>query len=53
MIVGDALMNMFYPSRSLLYGYRGDMEQSVKKISGSGNITIHFGHGKSAKNRSW
>ncbi len=52
-IVGDALMNMVYPSKSMLYGDRVAMEKSVDKISDSNAITIHFGHGNSAANRKW
>ncbi|WP_313188133.1 MBL fold metallo-hydrolase [Lacrimispora sp.] len=52
-IVGDALMNMFYPSRSMLYGNRKAMEESAKKISGIHDVSIHFGHGKSVRNRNW
>lgn len=52
-IVGDALMNMAYPSKSPLYGNRAVMEQSASKISSLGNVRIHFGHGKPAKNRRW
>jgi len=50
-IVGDALMNMFYPSKSMLYGNRKHMEDSALKIFNSGANTIHFGHGKSISNR--
>jgi len=53
MIVGDALMNMFYPTKSPLYGNRADMEKSAERIGSLGNIEIHFGHGKSVKNRDW
>lgn len=52
-IVGDALMNMFYPSKSMLYGNREAMEQSAKRITEFSGVTIHFGHGKSAKNKEW
>ena len=52
-IIGDALMNMFYPTKSMLYGNRKDVDNSACKISNLGNITIHFGHGKSVKNRKW
>jgi len=53
LFVGDALMNMLRPSKTLLYGDKEAMEQSAQKISGLGDITIHFGHGKSAGNRDW
>ena len=52
-IVGDALMNMVYPSKSSLYGNRAAMEQSAAKIASLGNVQVHFGHGKPAKNRKW
>jgi len=52
-IVGDALMNMIYPSKSPLYGDRTVMEESAAKISSLGNMTLHFGHGKPLKNRKW
>jgi len=51
--VGDALMNMVYPTKSLLYGNRADMYKSAEKISAFQFATIHFGHGKSAANRAW
>ena len=47
LIVGDALMNMIYPSPSLIYGNRSQMELSVNKISQSTAKMIHLGHGKS------
>jgi len=52
-IVGDALMNIVNPSKSPLYGDRAVMEQSAAKISALGDVTVHFGHGKSVKNRKW
>ena len=52
-LVGDALMNMFCPAKSLLYGDRGRMEQSAARISALGGVTVHFGHGKPVKNRDW
>ena len=52
-IVGDALMNMVYPSKSPLYGNRANMEQSAAKISALGDRMVHFGHGKSVRNRKW
>jgi len=52
-IVGDALMNMFYPTKSMLYGDKEAMEKSAMKISSYDNATIYFGHGKPVKNRSW
>jgi glyoxylase-like metal-dependent hydrolase (beta-lactamase superfamily II) len=52
LIVGDALMNMFYPTVSMLYNDRDTMLQSAHKISGLGERQIYFGHGKPKKNRS-
>ncbi len=51
--VGDALMNMFYPAKSLLYGDKAEMERSAEKISAFTSATIHFGHGKSITNKIW
>lgn len=53
LMVGDALMNMFYPTVSMLYHCRSDMLRSAKKISNLGNRTIYFGHGKPVPNRQW
>ena len=53
LFVGDALMNLYFPSKSLLYGDRANMLRSVERISGFTGVTIHFGHGKSLKNRRW
>lgn len=53
LIVGDALMNMFYPTASMLYHDREVMLQSVEKIEKIGPRTIHFGHGKPVENRKW
>ena len=53
LIVGDALMNLFYPTVSMLYNDRENMLESVKKISRMGERTIWFGHGKPVKNRLW
>lgn len=53
LIVGDALMNMFYPTVSMLYHNRGDMLESARKISNIGNRTIYFGHGKPVTNKQW
>lgn len=52
-IVGDALMNMFYPTVSMLYHDYGQMLESAKKISGMGERIVYFGHGKPKKNRDW
>ncbi len=53
LIVGDALMNMFYPTVSMLYHNRKEMTESAGKISGMGKRTIYFGHGKPVSNRKW
>lgn len=53
LIVGDALMNMFYPTVSMLYHDRKTMLKSAKRIGQLGERTIFFGHGKPVKNRSW
>lgn len=53
LIAGDALMNMFYPTVSMLYHNRDDMLKSARKISGIGDRTIYFGHGKPVVNRQW
>ena len=52
-IVGDALMNIFYPCKSMLYENRKAMEQSAKRISEFSGFTIYFGHGKPVINRVW
>lgn len=53
LLVGDALMNMLYPTASLLYNDRVEMLASARKIAGMGERTIWFGHGKPAANRDW
>lgn len=53
LIVGDALMNMFYPTVSMLYNDKTAMLKSVDKISQLGERKIYFGHGKPIKNRNW
>lgn len=53
LIVGDALMNMFYPTVSMLYHNREIMMKSAKKIQEIGPRIIHFGHGKPVENRIW
>lgn len=53
LIVGDALMNMFYPTVSMLYHDRDVMLSSVEKIERIGARTIHFGHGGPVENRKW
>ena len=53
LLVGDALMNMFYPTVSMLYHDRDAMLESAGKISSMGSRTIYFGHGKPVSNRKW
>ena len=53
LFVGDALMNIMCPTKSLLYGNQAVMLKSAEKISGFKSATIHFGHGKSVANRVW
>lgn len=53
LIVGDALMNMFYPTVSMLFHNREEMLESARKISSLGNRMIYFGHGKPLPNRQW
>lgn len=53
LIVGDALMNMFYPTVSMLYHSQEIMLKSVEKIEKLGTRTIHFGHGNPVQNRKW
>ena len=53
LFVGDALMNMFYPTISMLYTDRDKMLESAKRITEMGEKTIYFGHGKPKQNRKW
>ena len=53
LIVGDALMNMFYPTVSMLYHDKQTMLKSAERISGLKDRTIFFGHGKPVPNRTW
>lgn len=53
LIVGDALMNMFYPTVSMLFHNKNEMLESARKISKIGDRTIYFGHGKPAPNKRW
>jgi len=52
-IVGDALMNMFYPTASMLWHNNEQMLKSAKKIEKLGERMIYFGHGKPVKNKKW
>jgi len=51
--VGDALMNMFYPTVSMLYHNYEQMLESARKIGELGERIVYFGHGKPKKNRIW
>lgn len=53
LIVGDALMNMFYPCVSMLYHDGSEMLKSAEKLGRLGERTVYFGHGKPVKNRIW
>lgn len=53
LIVGDALMNMFYPTVSMLYHGKQAMLESAKRIEALGPRTIYFGHGKPVHNKKW
>ncbi|NBJ92967.1 MBL fold metallo-hydrolase [Parablautia muri] len=53
LIVGDALMNMFYPTVSMLYHNRDNMLESARKIGDMGSRIIYFGHGKPVPNKRW
>ena len=53
LFVGDALMNMFYPTISMLYTDEAKMLESAKYIGEMGEKTIYFGHGKPKRNRKW
>lgn len=53
LIVGDALMNMFYPTVSMLFHDKNTMLESARRIGSLGDRTIYFGHGKSLPNKQW
>jgi len=53
LLVGDALMNMFYPTVSMLYHDREAMLRSAGRIGRMGERTIWFGHGRPVRNRTW
>lgn len=53
LIIGDALMNMFYPTVSMLYRNKEEMLESARKISRIGDRIIYFGHGSPKPNRKW
>ncbi|WP_235839174.1 MBL fold metallo-hydrolase [Clostridium sp. Marseille-P2415] len=52
-MVGDALMNMFYPGLSMIYCDREEMIKSAEKISALGARKVYFGHGSPVENRAW
>jgi len=53
LFVGDALMNMFYPTTSMLYTDKQQMLSSAGRIGELGEKTIYFGHGGPKQNRKW
>ncbi len=53
LFVGDALMNMFYPTTSMIFHDKAEMLKSAERISSLGKRTIYFGHGKPKQNRNW
>lgn len=53
LFVGDALMNMFYPTASMIFHDKSEMLKSAERISSLGKRTIYFGHGKPKQNRNW
>lgn len=53
LFVGDALMNLFYPTVSMLYTDEKTMLKTVAQIGSMGKQTIYFGHGKPVANRAW
>lgn len=52
-VVGDALMNMFYPGLSMVYEDRDEMIKSAEKISALGARKVYFGQGCPVENREW
>lgn len=53
LFVGDALMNMIYPTTSMIYENEEKMLESAKRITSLGKRKIYFGHGKPVNNRNW
>lgn len=53
LFVGDALMNMFCPTTSMIFHDKAEMLKSARRISMLGKRTIYFGHGKPVSNRNW
>lgn len=52
-LVGDALMNMFYPTVAMLYHDYEQMLESAEKIGKLGKRVVYFGHGTPKRNRTW
>ena len=52
-IVGDALMNILSPSKTLLYEDKENMVASSAKVKRSNACIIHFGHGNSTSDKTW
>lgn len=53
LFVGDALMNMFYPTTSMIFHDKAEMLKSAERITSLGRRTVYFGHGKPVENRKW
>lgn len=53
LFVGDALMNMFYPTTAMIFHNKEEMLKSAERISSLGKRTIYFGHGKPVSNGNW
>lgn len=53
LFVGDALMNMFFPTSSMIFHDKAAMLKSAERITSLGRRTIYFGHGKPVENRIW
>ena len=53
LLVGDALMNMFKPEKTLLYEEYEKVLESARKIEAMGDMKIYFGHGKMVSNQKW
>ena len=53
LFVGDALMNMFYPTTPMIFHDKEQMLKSAERISSLGRRTIYFGHGKPVTGENW
>jgi len=53
LIVGDALMNMLYPTVSMLYHDKKTMLESAARLRGMAGYTVYFGHGRPLNNDNW